>query len=531
MISISLLNITNLGKNPETTMLNPSSGAQISKSEIIIKRIKSSMNSSIYYTANKKYINEYMLGIKKLDIPDCYIINDDTDNSLMLFDFSYKNEISILAKRDKDVVDKIIVTPSSHLYVDICDSLSKATLLEQWSVWEHASEPGERRQEAIRRLKECLIQNQTTLDLSELSLTSLPEHRPASVHTLILSNNRLVKLPTQILEGLRVLVVNNNLLESFPSLEFPPAQIDINNNPITDFKKSLSLLQQIEAWLPVAKGTEVHNHWSEFTEEEYSDEFAKFLEMLNQSIVIRSMPFRNMVIDLLNDLSDDRDLRKICFSIASEACASCSDRALLGWNNMQLARTLHQESIRKETILPEKFLAIARQFFRIQKLEEIFWEKIHKQKSAHIPDYDVDEVEVYLALLTQLQRSLELPERFAPKMNYPRQSGLTCGDMSEVIVTVMTAESTQLLNWLSNWKPCQEYLIRHLSEPEKELLMDQRIAKFNECYEVIIEEKKEFGESQELKIRIGEMANIKANYLIFSPLIKSVFDGYLPLYE
>lgn len=92
-------------------------------------------------------------------------------------------------------------------------------LLSEWERWAEQSQPGcgECREAALLKLKTCLHNRLETLDLSNLSLTELPEYLPNGVTTLICNNNKLTYLPKNLPETLTKLEANNNKLTHLPN--------------------------------------------------------------------------------------------------------------------------------------------------------------------------------------------------------------------------------------------------------------------------------------------------------------------------
>ncbi|MFG3825105.1 NEL-type E3 ubiquitin ligase domain-containing protein, partial [Escherichia coli] len=109
----------------------------------------------------------------------------------------------------------------------------------------------------------------------------------------------------------------------------------------------------------------------------------------------------------LHELSRDPYLRERTFGIALEACSTCTDRATLGWNSMQIARLLHHVEMRPNGISPQEFLTLARQIFYIQQIEIAAADKVKM-----LPDIP-DAIEVYLNLFCRLKERLGLPDKFA----------------------------------------------------------------------------------------------------------------------
>ncbi|EFW53434.1 invasion plasmid antigen / internalin, putative [Shigella boydii ATCC 9905] len=95
-----------------------------------------------------------------------------------------------------------------------------ADYFSAWDKWEKQALPGEERDEAVSRLKECLINNSDELRLDRLNLSSLPDNLPAQITLLNVSYNQLTNLP-ELPVTLKKLYSASNKLSELPVL--PPA--------------------------------------------------------------------------------------------------------------------------------------------------------------------------------------------------------------------------------------------------------------------------------------------------------------------
>ncbi|SFN55665.1 Leucine-rich repeat (LRR) protein [Izhakiella capsodis] len=142
--------------------------------------------------------------------------------------------------------------------------------LTAWNNWAKNAPPGsnEERDKSVEILKSCTIMQRSTLDLSDLNLSSLPPFLPGHITELDLSRNNLTTLPDDMyrLENLERLFLSDNSLTSisanlparlhalyisnnqlnilspdfFQDSQIPNDRIiDINDNPLT----TLTILQ------------------------------------------------------------------------------------------------------------------------------------------------------------------------------------------------------------------------------------------------------------------------------------------------
>ncbi|WP_039064521.1 T3SS effector E3 ubiquitin-protein ligase IpaH9.8, partial [Shigella boydii] len=108
--------------------------------------------------------------------------------------------------------------PQNSFYNTI--SGTYADYFSVWDKWEKQALPGEERDEAVSRLKECLINNSDELRLDRLNLSSLPDNLPAQITLLNVSYNQLTNLP-ELPVTLKKLYSASNKLSELPVL--PPA--------------------------------------------------------------------------------------------------------------------------------------------------------------------------------------------------------------------------------------------------------------------------------------------------------------------
>ncbi|HEF0976048.1 TPA: hypothetical protein R9B53_004477 [Escherichia coli] len=221
----------------------------------------------------------------------------------------------------------------------------------------------------------------------------------------------------------------------------------------------------------------------------------------------------------LDELLTTPELRTLSFAIAQEASTSCTDRAALGWNNMQVARLLFH-AVGNEQTTADAFITLARQIFRLRQTERIAGEKVLALTAAH---EDVDEIEVYLAYQTRLKVPLGLPDCLAPKMQFGRLVGVTPEDISSATEAVRLAEEGEFGNWLNNWAPCQQFLMKRMSGDEQEALTERRTAVYSEKLEELRLEFSEAGSGTDVDRVLGVRATEATNNAIFGPLAELTF--------
>ncbi|EAY7861774.1 E3 ubiquitin--protein ligase, partial [Salmonella enterica] len=103
-----------------------------------------------------------------------------------------------------------------------------------WSAWQRAAPEGEARGRAavVREMRNCLKNGNPVLNVGESGLTTLPDHLPPHITTLVIPDNNLTSLPA-LPAGLQELIVAGNQLPSLPALPSGLRELSIYGNPLT----------------------------------------------------------------------------------------------------------------------------------------------------------------------------------------------------------------------------------------------------------------------------------------------------------
>ncbi|EHJ4129522.1 hypothetical protein J1C08_002186, partial [Escherichia fergusonii] len=272
-------------------------------------------------------------------------------------------------------------------------------------------------------------------------------------------------------------------------------------------------------WYPEKRPEIVCPAWFPRAAEENADAFTTFLNRLNENACARSPAFRGQVAAWLDELLITPELCTLSFAIAQEASTSCTDRAALGWNNMQVTRLLFHAVCNEQTTA-DAFITLSRQIFRLRQTERIAGEKVVALTAAH---EDVDEIEVYLAYQTRLKGTLGLPDCLASEMQFANTARVTPEDISSAEEDVRLAEEAEFRTWLNNWAPCQQFLLKRMSEDEREALTERRIAVYSEKLEELRLEFRDVGAGTDVDRVLGVRATEATNNAIFGPLAELTF--------
>ncbi|ELM1617142.1 hypothetical protein Q3P50_000297 [Salmonella enterica] len=105
-----------------------------------------------------------------------------------------------------------------------------------WTAWinDAPSEEVEKRSKAVVRMRECLQYHCPILDLSDLQLTTLPDHLPEHITFLAVINNSLTNLPDTLPGGLQQLNASHNQLTKIATaLPGGLQRLDVSHNKLT----------------------------------------------------------------------------------------------------------------------------------------------------------------------------------------------------------------------------------------------------------------------------------------------------------
>ncbi|EKS6169983.1 E3 ubiquitin--protein ligase, partial [Salmonella enterica] len=231
-----------------------------------------------------------------------------------------------------------------------------------WSEWRKAA-PAEElcgRAATVQRMRACLKNDKSELNVGESGLTTLPDCLPAHITTLIIPRNNLTHLPA-LPPGLRSLWAYHNRLTRLPESLIhlsSEATVHLESNPLSE--RTLQALQNITSapdysgptirfnmagasaprearalhlavadWLvPAREGETVPaDRWHVFGQEDNAVAFSLFLDRLSETEnFIKDAGFKAQISSWLAHLAEDDALRANTFTLATEATSSCEDR-------------------------------------------------------------------------------------------------------------------------------------------------------------------------------------------------------------
>ncbi|HCL5339214.1 TPA: E3 ubiquitin--protein ligase, partial [Salmonella enterica] len=103
-----------------------------------------------------------------------------------------------------------------------------------WSAWEMAAPEGEARGRAavVQEMRDCLNNGNPVLNVGAAGLTTLPDHLPPHITTLVIPDNNLTSLST-LPSGLQELIFAGNQLPSLPALPSGLRELIVVESPLT----------------------------------------------------------------------------------------------------------------------------------------------------------------------------------------------------------------------------------------------------------------------------------------------------------
>ena len=118
-----------------------------------------------------------------------------------------------------------------------------------WSAWEKAAPPEEAadRARVVRKLRNIQSNNSDNLVLSNLNISSLPDHLPPCINHIQIVEIPLISLQA-LPEGLKILTVKNTSLTSLPTLPDSLTRMSIRETPLA----SLPALPDNLSWMSIS---------------------------------------------------------------------------------------------------------------------------------------------------------------------------------------------------------------------------------------------------------------------------------------
>lgn len=384
----------------------------------------------------------------------------------------------------------------------------------------------------------CLPQTIHTLSVMDCQLRSIPS-LPPQITMMAVDRNQLNELP-EIPATLRVLSASHNRLTSLPeSLSglfngtlifhdnpFTPTTVRALQNMIAsaeyqqlriffsqDSIDARPLIVSVQDWFSDEHKAEIKNKYAAINGEANAPVFSKFLDHLKHTVSAHSLlEFNNQVAEWLIRLADSPQLRELSFAVALEATTSCEDRVALNWNEMQKAELLYQvETGGYDAKVPE-LIAIAREMFRLERLEEIARERLSGLKFK-------EELEVYLGFQTALREALKLTV-LTPKMQFFGCAQITKEELAWAESSVKKTENNEFSAWFAQWAPWHVVLARIAAEPMAKAVQQRELeCEINFPLQLKRElDERKLADDDDAARQLGQQIMERINQAAFEPL-------------
>lgn len=282
------------------------------------------------------------------------------------------------------------------------------------------------------------------------------------------------------------------------------------------------LRRQIANWYPDDQTRlRAMAHWHDVPDDGSFEAFSGFLERLSETTHFSNAILLADITQWLDRLAMDQELRNSTMVLSAEALGHCDDRITLSFNHMKMLDLAAQiNSGAYDERLPE-VIALARGWYRMERLELFARRKIEEQTAAHeawqgdeaatprppLPD----DVEVYLALQVRLRRLLALPIDDAG-MLFENIAALSEEDYTAAAREVIASERDGFVRYLAlQWSPwlellkrldpenyenAQERIVDQLSSDQYHQSINARLASF---------EIEEPGGERDIEIQLGRV--------------------------
>ncbi|CAF1383160.1 unnamed protein product [Adineta steineri] len=340
--------------------------------------------------------------------------------------------------------------------------------------------------EAKERIMDCYKQRSDTLDLSYLSLSTLPDAigKMQHIEFLSIANNYFVEIPKILgnLTALRLLNVSNNILtevsdtiQEFKKLELfngacnqlhyvseelarlPKIEtVILSHNRIIKFPENIHSIEELdlEDQIPPASfgkfSSEFAARWEEIFRHESGAGYmemwvARYEEILQQPQVVNHYEtFTERIGILLDTMAKNSSLRIRCYEKAQSVIATCYDGILFSLFEMEIkqveeriiALQLSDEEVRQE-------MERAFNFYRLQEIALLHSQQYAYEQATTTEITEADTLETVLFFYASPENTLEMPldgERLH-YMRYPELSTATHDDVKQAEFWINYLES------------------------------------------------------------------------------------------
>lgn len=298
--------------------------------------------------------------------------------------------------------------------------------LNHWVSSADDNEVGDRI-EAQSRILQCYYQSNPSLDLSGLNLTSIPDCLAFLDHIrdLNLMINNLEVIPDSLvnLRHLRRLNITHNSITSIPYFMAIRSDLELITDQVQLFQimheitrrmdrvsEELNLEKELNFWFSLENEHTLDTKlvYSLFQIEDVKqNNLAEFLFKLKETADYKNPITKRRIIErvvsMLIGIGNDKEFAGLVFSIIHESLSSCVDRIALAFDEIESSWIMHFELAKMNMKEKASFLIGSHRKELLQKAAR----KICAQLLAE--RREIDEIEIYLNLQTELRVQLELP--------------------------------------------------------------------------------------------------------------------------
>ena len=388
------------------------------------------------------------------------------------------------------------------------------------------------------RITDCFRRFSDSLDLSSLSLSTLPDvvGRMQHVQYLSIADNRFSDIPVPLvhLASLKLLNVSDNILtaisdiiKEFEKLEILNAECNqlakvsehlarlpkirtvlLSHNRILEFPSNIHRIEelQLEDQCPPAVfadfSPEFAVQWvNVFQNEPGSGHLemwlARYQEILRLAETVRYREaFRNRIGRLLDTMVNNRSLRTLCYDKARGVLETCHDGILFSLFEMEI-KQVEEKMIALQLSDEEVFQEIERtfNFYRLQELALLHAERESQGAPPSTEDTEIDVLETVLFFYASPANTLDMPlggERLH-FMRYPDTARATHDDVAAAVARIRREKSELGQYVLVEFISDKEFWVSYLESRYTDIIAEHRQIFMNQM-ETLEDEKDQMSE-------------------------------------
>ena len=391
-------------------------------------------------------------------------------------------------------------------------------LTESLEEWQDLREDAQH-DTAKERIMDCFTQLSDSLDLSFLSLSTLPDAlgRMQHIQYLSIANNRFSAIPQTLtqLARLKLLNVSNNVLTEVPDsikalqklesfngecnllvkvseelARLPKIQkVLLCHNRILEFPENIHRIRdlELEDQVPPASFADFSPLFAALWVDVFQHEIgsghleiwlARYEENLRLSEAAQYREaFQKRIGLLLNTMVSNSNLRTLCYKKAESVIATCHDGILFSLFEMEIkqveermiALELSDEEVRQET---ER----AFNFYRLQELALLRSQQCPDEPTATTEDPEIDFLETSLFFYASPANTLEMPlgGKRLHFIRYPDAARVTHGDVANAVLRIEREKTELGPEFLIDFVGDKEFWVNYLENRYADIIAEHR---------------------------------------------------------